>query len=103
MKCFLYFLAIDLYLIWISELYDGLFSMFFLQLLNSECTHAKRLKCKSASLLVTAAKLAFSLSTLLVVAVLVCFTSLQQEEKDKAVSTGIKPYSWNEFLNMVIY
>lgn len=34
-------------------------------------------------------------------AVIVCFTLLQQEEKDKAVSMNIKPYSWNEFLNMV--
>ncbi|KAM3265527.1 long chain acyl-CoA synthetase 1 [Capsicum annuum] len=46
------------------------------ELLNSECTHAKRLK------------------------LIVSFTSLQQEEKDKAVSMNIKPYSWNEFLNM---
>uniref|UniRef100_M1AI81 Long-chain-fatty-acid CoA ligase n=1 Tax=Solanum tuberosum TaxID=4113 RepID=M1AI81_SOLTU len=46
------------------------------ELLNEECTHAKRLK------------------------LIVCFTSLQQEEKDKAVSMDIKPYSWNEFLNM---
>ncbi|KAF3666602.1 Long chain acyl-CoA synthetase 1 [Capsicum annuum] len=47
-----------------------------MELLNSECTHAKRLK------------------------LIVSFTSLQQEEKDKAVSMNIKPYSWNEFLNM---
>ncbi|VFQ73854.1 unnamed protein product [Cuscuta campestris] len=46
------------------------------ELLNAECTHLKRLK------------------------IIVCLTSLKKEEKDKAISMGIKPYSWNEFLQM---
>ncbi|KAF7804949.1 long chain acyl-CoA synthetase 1 [Senna tora] len=31
---------------------------------------------------------------------MVCFTSLTEEEKDKAGSIGVQAYSWNEFLNM---
>ncbi|XP_061366195.1 long chain acyl-CoA synthetase 1-like [Gastrolobium bilobum] len=46
------------------------------QLLNPDCKSAKRLKA------------------------MVCFTSLTEEEKDKATSIGIKPYSWEEFLHM---
>uniref|UniRef100_A0A5B6ZQR3 Putative long chain acyl-CoA synthetase 1 n=1 Tax=Davidia involucrata TaxID=16924 RepID=A0A5B6ZQR3_DAVIN len=46
------------------------------ELLNHECTHAQRLK------------------------LMVCFTSLREEDKDKAASIGVKPYSWNEFLHM---
>lgn len=44
------------------------------ELLNAECAHAKRLK------------------------LVVCFTVMTEEAKNKAVSTGIKPYSWNNFL-----
>ncbi|KAK9904572.1 hypothetical protein M0R45_000594 [Rubus argutus] len=43
------------------------------ELLNPDCTSTQRLK------------------------VMVCFTSLTDEEKDKAVQFGMKPYSWNEF------
>lgn len=32
---------------------------------------------------------------------MVCFTSLTEEEKEKAASIGVKPYSWDEFLHMV--
>ncbi|XAR61442.1 Long-chain-fatty-acid--CoA ligase [Bertholletia excelsa] len=46
------------------------------ELLNPECTHAKRLKS------------------------IVCFTSLTEEDKEKAASNGIKSHSWNEFLHM---
>ncbi|KAI8522548.1 hypothetical protein RHMOL_Rhmol13G0005100 [Rhododendron molle] len=46
------------------------------ELLDPECTHAKRLK------------------------MIVCFTSLTVEEKKKAASIEVKPYSWNEFLHM---
>ncbi|KAM7521389.1 hypothetical protein LguiA_011291 [Lonicera macranthoides] len=46
------------------------------ELLNPACPHAQRLK------------------------LIVSFTSLTNEEKDKAASMDIKPYSWNEFLNM---
>uniref|UniRef100_A0A5B6ZS97 Putative long chain acyl-CoA synthetase 1 n=1 Tax=Davidia involucrata TaxID=16924 RepID=A0A5B6ZS97_DAVIN len=46
------------------------------ELLNPECTHVQRLK------------------------LMVCFTSLREEDKDKAASIGVKPYSWNEFLHM---
>lgn len=38
---------------------------------------------------------------LAVVAVIVCFTSLTDEERGKAAHIGIKPYSWNEFVEMV--
>ncbi|RHN49040.1 putative long-chain-fatty-acid--CoA ligase [Medicago truncatula] len=31
---------------------------------------------------------------------IVCFTKLTNEEKDKATSIGVKPYSWEEFLQM---
>ncbi|KAM7274842.1 hypothetical protein ACFE04_016708 [Oxalis oulophora] len=31
---------------------------------------------------------------------LVCFASMTKEEKDKAALMGIKPYSWNEFLDI---
>jgi long-chain acyl-CoA synthetase len=34
---------------------------------------------------------------------MVCFTSLTNEEKDKATNIGIKPYSWEEFLHMVSF
>ncbi|GER42815.1 long-chain-fatty-acid CoA ligase [Striga asiatica] len=47
-----------------------------LQLLNPECTHARRLK------------------------LIICFTSLTGEQKDKAASIGITTYSWKEILNM---
>ncbi|KAJ1412548.1 Tetratricopeptide-like helical domain superfamily [Sesbania bispinosa] len=47
-----------------------------MQLLNPDCKSAQRLKA------------------------MVCFTSLTEEEKDKATSIGIKPYSWKEFLHM---
>ncbi|XP_057483531.1 long chain acyl-CoA synthetase 1-like isoform X2 [Actinidia eriantha] len=46
------------------------------ELLNPECMHAKRLK------------------------LIVCFTSLTKEDKEKTVSIDVKPYSWNEFLDM---
>ncbi|GFZ19326.1 AMP-dependent synthetase and ligase family protein [Actinidia rufa] len=46
------------------------------ELLNPECTHAKRLK------------------------LIVCFTSLTEEDKEKTVYIDVKPYSWNEFLDM---
>ncbi|XP_057782261.1 long chain acyl-CoA synthetase 1-like isoform X2 [Salvia miltiorrhiza] len=46
------------------------------QLLNPECVHAQRLK------------------------LMVCFTSFTEEQKEKTAATGIKTYSWNEFLNM---
>ncbi|GFZ19327.1 AMP-dependent synthetase and ligase family protein [Actinidia rufa] len=46
------------------------------ELLNPECTHAKRLK------------------------LIVCFNSLMEEDRDKTVSLDVKPYSWNEFLDM---
>ncbi|KAF7818112.1 long chain acyl-CoA synthetase 1 [Senna tora] len=46
------------------------------ELLNIDCKSAQRLKA------------------------MVCFTSLTKEEKDKAASIGIKPYSWEEFLHM---
>ncbi|XP_052190254.1 long chain acyl-CoA synthetase 1-like [Diospyros lotus] len=46
------------------------------RLLDAEGTHAKRLKS------------------------VVCFTSFTEEEKKKASSIGIQPYSWDEFLNM---
>ncbi|CAK9152867.1 unnamed protein product [Ilex paraguariensis] len=45
------------------------------ELLNPDCTHTQRLKS------------------------IVSFTSMTKEEKDKAASIGIKPYSWNEFLH----
>lgn len=41
--------------------------------------------------------------SLVVVAVMVCFTSLTEEEKNKAAEIRIKPHSWNEFLNMVSF
>ncbi|XP_045796845.1 long chain acyl-CoA synthetase 1-like isoform X3 [Trifolium pratense] len=47
-----------------------------LQLLDPDCKSASRLKA------------------------MVCFTSLTNEEKDKATNIGIKPYSWEEFLHM---
>ncbi|KAG9145784.1 hypothetical protein Leryth_011222 [Lithospermum erythrorhizon] len=47
-----------------------------LKLLSSECTHAQRLK------------------------VIVCFTSMGDEEKEKAASFGVKSYSWDDFLDM---
>lgn len=46
------------------------------EILNPECTHAKRLK------------------------LIVCFTSLAEEVKKKAASIEIKSYSWNEFQHM---
>ncbi|XP_057460540.1 long chain acyl-CoA synthetase 1-like [Actinidia eriantha] len=46
------------------------------ELLNPECTHAKRLK------------------------LIVCFTSLMEDDKEKTVSIDVKLYSWNEFLHM---
>ncbi|GER44373.1 long-chain-fatty-acid CoA ligase [Striga asiatica] len=46
------------------------------ELLNPECAHAQRLK------------------------LIVCFTSLTDEQKDKAAFIGIKTCSWKEFLNM---
>ncbi|CAB4271878.1 unnamed protein product [Prunus armeniaca] len=46
------------------------------ELLNPDCRSLQRLK------------------------VMVCFTSLTEEEKEKAVQLGIKPYSWNEFIEM---
>ncbi|XP_023756261.1 long chain acyl-CoA synthetase 1 [Lactuca sativa] len=46
------------------------------QLLDPECTHTRRLK------------------------VIVCFTSMEDEEKEKADSIGIKSFSWNDFLHM---
>lgn len=48
----------------------------FKELLNPECTHTQRLK------------------------LIVCFTSMKEEEKEKAESMGIKSYSWSEFLHM---
>ncbi|MED6122217.1 Long-chain-fatty-acid--CoA ligase 2 (Long-chain acyl-CoA synthetase 2) (Fatty acid activator 2) [Stylosanthes scabra] len=45
------------------------------ELLNPDCISAKRLKA------------------------MVCFTSLTEEQKDKAAAIGIKPYSWEEFLH----
>lgn len=38
---------------------------------------------------------------LLMIAVIVCFTSLTKEEKDQASCKGISPYSWNDFLLVV--
>lgn len=38
---------------------------------------------------------------LLMIAVIVCFTSLTKEEKDQASCKGIIPYSWNDFLLVV--
>nr|XP_043635458.1 long chain acyl-CoA synthetase 1-like [Erigeron canadensis] len=46
------------------------------ELLNAECTHTQRLK------------------------LIVCFTTMEKEEKDKAESMGIKTYDWSEFLHM---
>ncbi|XP_062144220.1 long chain acyl-CoA synthetase 1-like isoform X4 [Alnus glutinosa] len=46
------------------------------ELLNPDCRSAQRLKT------------------------LVCFTSLTEEEKNKAAGIGMKPFSWNEFLQM---
>nr|POE92064.1 long chain acyl-coa synthetase 1 [Quercus suber] len=46
------------------------------ELLNPDCKSAQRLK------------------------IMVCFTSLTEEEKNKAAEIRIKPYSWNEFLHM---
>nr|XP_043618685.1 long chain acyl-CoA synthetase 1-like [Erigeron canadensis] len=46
------------------------------QLLDPECTHTQRLK------------------------VIVCFTSMTEEEKEMADSIGIKSFSWNDFLQM---
>ncbi|KAI3679081.1 hypothetical protein L6452_38389 [Arctium lappa] len=46
------------------------------ELLDPECTHTQRLK------------------------LIVCFTSMTDEEKDKADSMGIKSYSWSEFVQM---
>ncbi|PSS06077.1 Long chain acyl-CoA synthetase [Actinidia chinensis var. chinensis] len=46
------------------------------ELLNPECTHAKQLK------------------------LIVCFTSLMEDDKEKTVSIDVKLYSWNEFLHM---
>ncbi|CAL5425869.1 unnamed protein product [Camellia sinensis] len=46
------------------------------EILNPECTHAKRLK------------------------LIVCFTSLAEEVKKKSASIEIKSYSWNEFQHM---
>ncbi|GLT64906.1 hypothetical protein SLA2020_373690 [Shorea laevis] len=46
------------------------------ELLNPRCRSAQRLKA------------------------IICFTALTEEEKDKATQMGIKPYSWNEFLEM---
>lgn len=37
------------------------------------------------------------------VAVMVCFTSLTEEEKNESAGNGTKPYSWNEFVHMVSY
>ncbi|KAH1195705.1 Long chain acyl-CoA synthetase 1 [Glycine max] len=47
-----------------------------IHLLNPDCKSAQRLKA------------------------MVSFTSLTEEEKDKAIAIGIKPYSWEEFLHM---
>ncbi|KAL6525886.1 Long-chain-fatty-acid--CoA ligase 2 (Long-chain acyl-CoA synthetase 2) (Fatty acid activator 2) [Orobanche minor] len=46
------------------------------EILNPERVHAQRLK------------------------LIVCFTSLTEEQKDKAAAVGIKTCSWDEFLNM---
>ncbi|KAL9318816.1 hypothetical protein ACSQ67_015333 [Phaseolus vulgaris] len=46
------------------------------EVLNPECKSSKRLKA------------------------MVCFTTLTQEEKDKASAIGIKPYSWDDFLQL---
>ncbi|XP_022890504.1 long chain acyl-CoA synthetase 1-like [Olea europaea var. sylvestris] len=46
------------------------------ELLNPECTHARRLK------------------------LVVCFSSMTEEEQNNAASIGVKSYSWNEFLEM---
>lgn len=46
------------------------------ELLSSECTHARRLNF------------------------IVCFTSLAEEQKNKAASLGLKSFSWNDFLDM---
>ncbi|PIN15559.1 Long-chain acyl-CoA synthetases (AMP-forming) [Handroanthus impetiginosus] len=45
------------------------------ELLNPDCTHARRLK------------------------LIVCFTSLTEEQQDKAASIGVKTCSWSEFLD----
>ncbi|KAJ0449824.1 putative long-chain-fatty-acid--CoA ligase [Helianthus annuus] len=46
------------------------------ELLNPDCIHTQRLK------------------------LIVCFTSMKEDEKKKADSMGIKSYAWNEFLHM---
>ncbi|XP_027109281.1 long chain acyl-CoA synthetase 1-like isoform X3 [Coffea arabica] len=46
------------------------------ELLSSDCKHARQLK------------------------LIICFTSLTEEEKNRAASIGVKSYSWNDFLHM---
>ncbi|KAJ1400853.1 AMP-dependent synthetase/ligase [Sesbania bispinosa] len=46
------------------------------ELLNPDCKSSKRMKA------------------------MVCFTSLTEEDKNKAATIGIKPYSWDEFLHL---
>ncbi|KAD3068719.1 hypothetical protein E3N88_36599 [Mikania micrantha] len=46
------------------------------QLLDPDCTHTRRLKA------------------------IVCFTSMENKEKEMADSIGIKTFSWNDFLDM---
>ncbi|XP_027162769.1 long chain acyl-CoA synthetase 1-like [Coffea eugenioides] len=46
------------------------------ELLSSDCKHARQLK------------------------LIICFTSLTEEEKNRAAAIGVKSYSWNDFLHM---
>lgn len=41
------------------------------------------------------------LSLVVVVTAIVGFTSLTEAEKNEATNIGIKPYSWDQFLDMV--
>jgi len=42
-----------------------------------------------------------SLVVVVTLTAIVGFTSLTEEEKDEATNAGIKPYTWNEFVQKV--
>lgn len=73
-----------------------------LQLLNSECKIPQRLKGENDDIRW------FSIAIIEQIyrvwfhfAVVICFTSLKEEEKISATNNGMKPYSWDEFLRLV--
>lgn len=77
--------------------------------MNADCKSSKRLK---GNLLIDMLQLTIEgiyvcyLSLVVVlwlhyITAIVGFTSLTEEEKDEATNAGIKPYTWNQFVQKV--